>query len=99
LFFQKRCTARLTFAACVLARRGFPITQATDRNLACEVLESGMTTLLFTCPNTGSRVQGWFADDGSEAGGDVYEGVTCLACRQVHMVHRQTGRVLGADEE
>jgi hypothetical protein len=57
LFIEKRCTARLTFAACVLARRGFPITQATDRNLACEVLESGMTTLLFTCPNTGSRVQ------------------------------------------
>jgi len=49
--------------------------------------------------HVGSRVQGWFADDGSEAGGDVYEGVTCLACRQVHMVHRQTGRVLGADEE
>jgi hypothetical protein len=85
--------------ACVLARRRFSITQATDRNLACEVLESGMTTLLFTCPNTGSRVQGWVADDGSEAGGDVYEGVTCLACRQVHMVYRQTGKVLGADEE
>jgi hypothetical protein len=26
----------------VLARRGFPITQATNRNLACEVLESGV---------------------------------------------------------
>jgi hypothetical protein len=36
---------------------------------------------------------------GSEAGGDVYKGVTCLACRQVHMVHRRIGRVLGADDE
>jgi hypothetical protein len=26
-------------------------------------------------------------------------GVTCLACRQVHMVNRRTGRVLGTDEE
>jgi hypothetical protein len=41
----------------------------------------------------------WFADDGSENGGDTYEGVACLACRQVHMVNAKTGKVLGADEE
>ena len=58
-----------------------------------------MATRLFLCPHTGQRVQGWFADDGSENGGDTYEGVNCLACRQVHMVNPKTGKVLGADEE
>src|ERR1700730_15958259 len=29
----------------------------------------------------------------------VYEGLICLACRQVHRVNRRTGKVLGADEK
>ena len=53
----------------------------------------------FFAPHTGQRVQGWFADDGSENGGDTYQGVTCLACNQLHMVNPRTGKVLGADEE
>ena len=64
---------------------------------------STMATRLFLCPHTGQRVQGWFADDGSdwfaddgsENSGDTYEGVNCLACRQVHMVNPKTGKVLG----
>jgi hypothetical protein len=56
-----------------------------------------MATRVFLCPNTGQRVQDWFAD--SENGGDTYEGVTCSACGQVHMVNPKTGKVLGADEE
>jgi hypothetical protein len=60
---------------------------------------STMVTVLFLCPNTGDGVQGWFADDGSADSGESYEGVTCLACRQVHMVNPRTGKVLGADEE
>jgi hypothetical protein len=59
----------------------------------------GMATFLFTCPRTSSRVQGWIADDGSENGAETYEGVTCLACKQVHMVNPKTGKVLGTDEE
>ena len=59
-----------------------------------------MATRVFLCPHTGQRVQGWFADDGSEdASGETYEGVSCLACNQLHMVNRRTGKVLGADEE
>jgi hypothetical protein len=58
-----------------------------------------MATCLFRCPSTGHRVQGWFADNGSVNGDETYEGVTCLACRQVHMVNPKTGKVLGADEE
>ena len=54
---------------------------------------------LFLCPSTGHRVQGWFADNGSEDDGEMYEGVVCLACRQVHMVNPRTGKALGADEE
>jgi hypothetical protein len=60
---------------------------------------STMATFLFTCPRIGIPVQGWFVDDGAENGGDTYEPVTCLACRQVHMVNPRTGRILGADEE
>jgi hypothetical protein len=55
-----------------------------------------MATRPFLCPNTGDRVQG-FADNGSDS--ETYEAVTCLACRQVHMVNPKTGKVLGADEE
>jgi hypothetical protein len=56
-----------------------------------------MATRVFLCPNAGDRVQGWFADNGSDS--EIYEAVTCLACRQVHMVNPKTGKVLGADEE
>jgi len=59
---------------------------------------STMATILFLCPNTGDRVQGWFADDGS-GDSETYYAVTCLACRQVHMVNPRTGKVLGADEK
>ena len=55
-----------------------------------------MATRVFLCPNTGDRVQGWFADNGSD--GETYEAVTCLACRQAHMVNPKTGK-LGADKE
>jgi hypothetical protein len=44
-------------------------------------------------------LQGWFADDGSENGGETFQAVNCLACRQVHMINPKTGKVLGADEE
>ena len=73
------------------------------RYLKYKVAEPGygltMATVLFLCPNTGDRVQGWFADDGSGDSDETYEGVTCLACRQVHMVNPRTGMVLGTDEE
>ena len=58
-----------------------------------------MAPRLFLWPSTGHRVQGWLADNGSVNGDETYEGVNCLACRQVHMVNPKTGKVLGADEE
>jgi hypothetical protein len=59
-----------------------------------------MATFLFLCPNTGYRVQGWVADDGSpESSGETYEAVSCLACGQVHLVNKNSGRVAGSDDE
>jgi hypothetical protein len=58
-----------------------------------------MASFLFRCPNTGYRVQGWVADDGSENGQETYEPVSCLACRQLHLVDPRNGRVLGSDDE
>jgi hypothetical protein len=57
-----------------------------------------MAPFLFRCPNTGYRVQGWAAKSEPEGGRDVYESVTFLACRGVHMVNLKTGKTLGEDE-
>jgi hypothetical protein len=34
-----------------------------------------MAAVVFLCPNTGERVQGWFADDGS-GDSETYQAVT-----------------------
>jgi hypothetical protein len=64
-----------------------------------ELCEKPPMPFLFRCPNTGFQVQGWAADDGSEDDRATYEGVTCLACRGLHMVNPKTGAVLGSDDE
>jgi hypothetical protein len=58
-----------------------------------------MATFVYRCPTTGLNVQGWFADDPSGDKDEVYETVKCLACTQVHLINRLTGRVLGGDDE
>ena len=55
-----------------------------------------MASFIYRCPNTGYQVQGWAPDNGAKNGHESYEGVTCLACRQVHYVNPETGRMLGA---
>jgi len=57
-----------------------------------------MPTFLYSCPNTGQKVQGFVAEDVSDDP-DTYETVTCLACRRVHLVSPATGKVLGVEEE
>lgn len=57
-----------------------------------------MATFLFRCPNTGHKVQGFVAEDVSDDA-DTYEPVTCLICKQVHLVKPTTGKVLGLDDE
>jgi hypothetical protein len=49
-----------------------------------------VTTFLYRCPTTGYNVQG-FVPDRPALGNDVYEGVTCTACRGVHLVNPTTG--------
>jgi len=57
-----------------------------------------VATFLYHCPNTGSKVQGFVATEVSDDP-NTYEPITCLACRQVHLVNPATGKVLGADDE
>jgi hypothetical protein len=61
------------------------------------VLPGGMAPFIYRCPATGLKVQGWFAEEASPGEGEVYETVTCLACKRTHLVNRSTGRVLGGD--
>jgi len=55
--------------------------------------------VVYRCPRTGLKVQGWFTNEVSakdEATYEVtYEGLKCPACARVHPVNRATGRVLG----
>jgi hypothetical protein len=55
-----------------------------------------MPGFLFRCPNTGQLVQGWSAEEPPNPGDESYETVTCLACAQMHLVNRATGKVLGS---
>jgi hypothetical protein len=54
-----------------------------------------MIPVIYRCPTTGLKVQGWFADEAPVDVGDHYEPVACLACPRVHLVNRSTGKVLG----
>ena len=58
-----------------------------------------MATFIYRCPTTGRNVQGWFADNAPANEGETYEAVTCLACKQVHLLNRLTGNALSNDEE
>src|SRR6476659_9780653 len=53
-------------------------------------------TITFLCPNMGVWVESRFADNGwSEETDEIYERVSCLACRQLHMLNLRTGKTLG----
>jgi hypothetical protein len=57
-----------------------------------------MPPFLYRCPNTGKTVQG-YSPDAEEVPDDIYESVTCLACRQIHLVNPTTGKIVGSDDE
>ncbi len=54
-----------------------------------------MATVLYHCPNTGFRVQGYTVDETIPSDHDTYEPVTCLVCKQVHLVNPKTGKLVG----
>jgi len=59
-----------------------------------------MAPFIYLCPSTGFRVQGFAPDDDeSERAGDVFVGITCLACGSVHFVNPKTGKTTGEDSE
>jgi len=61
-------------------------------------MSGDMPPFLYRCPNTGYRVQGFFAvEDVSDP--DNYEPVPCMICQQVHLVNAATGAVLGEEGE
>jgi hypothetical protein len=46
------------------------------------------------------KVQGWVADDPtSESEDGSFVALSCLACRQSHVVDPKTGKVMGVDQE
>jgi hypothetical protein len=54
-----------------------------------------MAAIIYRCPNTGFRVQGYTVDETIAPDQDAYEPVTCLACKLVHLVNTKTGKLLG----
>ena len=50
-------------------------------------------TITFLCPNMGVSVESSFVD--TEDSDEIYERVTCLSCRQLHMLNLRTGKILG----
>ena len=57
-----------------------------------------MAPFIYRCPNTGLRIQALTAEEITERE-DTYEAVTCIMCRQVHLVNPYTGKFLGEDTE
>ena len=57
-----------------------------------------MAAFIYRCPNTGLRIQALATEEITEDE-DRYEPVTCVMCRQVHLVNPWTGKVLGEDGE
>jgi hypothetical protein len=57
-----------------------------------------MAPLIYRCPNTGLRVQGFIADDVTTDDSETYEAITCTACRQVHLVNSASGMILSVGE-
>ena len=53
-----------------------------------------MVTVLYRCPNTGFRVQGYTLDETIPSNHNSYEPATCLACKRLHLVNPKTSELL-----
>jgi hypothetical protein len=79
-----------------LGRNGIDLSQADP---LLSALTSIMVAIMFRCPNTGSQVQGWIAEDVTDAGENTYESTSCHACGRMHWINPRTGRVIGQSDE
>jgi hypothetical protein len=53
---------------------------------------------MYLCPNTGRRVQSFITEEIADDA-ETFVQVTCLVCRQAHLVNPATGKVLGEEDE
>ena len=58
-----------------------------------------MAKLIFRCVQTGMNVQVWLPEAAPTDRTDSYESVPCPACTRLHLVNKNTGRILGDKEE
>lgn len=52
--------------------------------------------ILFSCPNTGDRVQGLLPGVTPESAADDLHPISCVACDGVHFVNLRTGAIIGS---
>lgn len=52
--------------------------------------------IIFSCPNTGDRVQG-LLPDAPEPGANDLHPITCATCDGVHFIDLRTGAMIGAE--
>ena len=52
-----------------------------------------MAAFVYRCPNTGLNVEGFAADDPTDADTMTYEPMVCAACTRVHLVNPKIGKV------
>ena len=60
-------------------------------------LRRTMAPFLYRCPATGMNVQAWSADEVDDE--ETYVTMTCLACRQLHLVNPATGKTMGFGDD
>ena len=60
--------------------------------------DAHMASPFFKYPKSGLSVQPPFSPDPA-AHPHAYEPVDCPACRRVHLLHKQTGKLLGDDKK
>ncbi len=53
--------------------------------------------IIFSCPNTGDRVQGLLPGEIPEPGADDLHPISCAACDGVHFFNLRTGVIIGAE--
>jgi hypothetical protein len=59
-----------------------------------------MSSLIYQCPVTGFKVQGWVAEEVPATDAeDVFLPMTCAACARTHLVNVVTGRVLAYNND
>ena len=58
-----------------------------------------MAAFVYRCPNTGLNVEGFAADDPTDADTMTYEPMVCAACTRVHLVNPTTREVRGANDK